>query len=193
MPTLDSNCWVTLDDLKEHMDIPSGDTTKDDFLTNILNGAYHIAKNYIGHDLIADDYTEYHDGDGEDTILLKVYPVNTIASIYDDTSREFGSDSLIDVDDYFFDAQTGLVTLFQGSASFKAGKGNIKVTYNAGYTTIPYDAQRGLIMLAAWLAQRAGTEGLTTATLGGKSEQYDSYNIPLFIRQCFIPYKNMSV
>jgi len=192
LSTLDPNCWVSLADLKDHMDIDSSDTDRDTFLIGILNSAYHMAKNYIGHDLIVADYTEYYNGEGEDTILLKAYPVNSIASIYDDPDREFGAETLIDSDNYFVDAATGLVTLFQGLVAFSTGRGNIKVTYNAGYSTIPYDAQRGLMMLAAWLAQRAGSEGMIAQTLGGKSEQYDPSVIPLYIRQCFIPYKEIT-
>ena len=190
MATLDANVWVTLADFKEHLNETG--TDKDDFLTNILNSAYGIAKSYIGHDLKAADYTEYHNGEGTNDLLLDVWPINTIASIYDDVDRDFGADTLVDSTDYFFDAKTGLVTLFQGQAAFSAGLGNIKVTYNAGYSTVPYDAQRGLILLGAWLAQRAGTEGMSAQTLGGKSEQYENTNIPLYIRQCFVPYKSFS-
>jgi len=189
--SLDSNCWVTLADLKEHLDIPSTDTSKDSFLTNILNAAFAMACNYIGRDLNALDYTEYYNGDGSQFLLLKKFPVNSIASIYDDIDRTFATESLIDSQDYFLDANTGMVTLFQEAAAFSVGFGNIKITYNAGYTSIPYDAQRGLILLAAWLAQRAGSEGMVAQTLGGKSEQYNDNIIPLYIRQCFISYREL--
>lgn|SRR5574339_74072 len=188
---LDSRVWVTLADLKEHLDI--SDTDKDSFLTNILNAAWEMAKNYIGYDLNDTVYTEDYDGDGTNELLLKKWPIISITSIKDDTDRTFGSDTVIDSTDYLFDADTGLVTLFQGQGVFTSGRGNIRVVYTAGYTSIPYDAQRGLIMLASWLAARAGTEAMIAQTLGGKSEQYENYNIPLYIRQCFAPYKNYSV
>lgn len=192
MATLDTGVWVTLADLKEHLDIDSTDTGKDNFLINVLNAAWKMAVNYIGHDLTTANYVEYYSGDGSENVLLKHYPVNSITSIYIDSLREWAAQTLIDSTDYFFDANTGLVTLFQGQASFQAGLGNVKVSYNAGYSTIPYDAQRGLIILAAWVAMRAGTEGMTMQTLGGKSEQYEAYNIPLYIRQYFVPYKEFS-
>src|SRR5574339_474730 len=139
---LDSRVWVTLADLKEHLDI--SDTDKDSFLTNILNAAWEMAKNYIGYDLNDTVYTEDYDGDGTNELLLKKWPIISITSIKDDTDRTFGSDTVIDSTDYLFDADTGLVTLFQGQGVFTSGRGNIRVVYTAGYTSIPYDAQRGL-------------------------------------------------
>ena len=195
MPTLDPKCWVTLADLKEHLDIDATDTSKDSFLINVLNAAWQAAVNYIGQDLNATDYTEYQDGDGSDSILVDQYPIISIYSVYDDTGRLFdptNSPSIVfDATDYTFYSVPGKVRLLSGLV-FQTGVRNIQIRYRAGYTTIPYDAARAVILIAAWYAQRAGTEGKTAETLGGKTVQYDNYSIPLSIRQLLLPYKKFS-
>lgn len=196
---LNANCWITLDDLKAHLDIPSSDTTKDTFLTNRLNGAFNAVKNYIGQDLNAADYIEDYDGEGSNTLLLRQFPVNSISAIYDDCFRTWqnspfvpDSSTLLDPHNYYVDKQIGLITVFQGIASFRDCHGNIHVLYNAGYTSIPDDAIDGLTMWAAWYCQRAGTEGRMAETMGGRSQQYE-HDVPEYIKQMLKPYKHYSV
>jgi len=192
---LDTNCWSTLADFKEHLDIDSSDTSKDNFLTNILNAAYKAAVNYIGQDLNATAYTEYHDGDDSDTILLDNYPIISVETVFDDTDRLFDPtnypSTIFDSDDYAFYANTGKLRLLAGF-TFTGGVQNIQVRYTAGYLDVPYDAVRGLILLAAYYAQRAGSEGRTNETLGGRSVGYEAQPIPLYIRQLLLPYKKFS-
>lgn len=203
--TLDANCWTTLADFKEHLDIDASDTSKDNFLTNILNAAYKAAVNYIGQDLNETEYTEYYDGDGTDSFLLDNYPVTEIASIHDDVTRAFDSTTLIAATDYVFYASTGKVRKIQATSgqyitiglvpsplAWQSGVQNIKVVYTAGYSDVPYDAQRAVILIAAWYAQRAGSEGRTNETLGGRSVGYETYSIPLSVRQLLLPYKKFS-
>lgn len=201
---LDPKCWVDLPTFKEHLDIDLTDTSKDNFLTNTLNAAWKAAVNYIGYDLNATDYVEYIDGDSTDSILLSYYPVISIASIYDDMNRVFDSTSLVPATDYVLYEDTGKVRKLNSDGQYivigipfsaivwNKGVRNIKVTYTAGYATIPYDAARAVVLLAAWYAQRAGTEGKNSETLGGKTVQYDAYSIPLWIRQLLLPYKKFS-
>jgi hypothetical protein len=192
MATLDTRVWCTLEDLKENLDIEDTDTSKDSYLTNLLNACWESCKNYIGHDLNQDEYTEYHSGDGTNAILLKKYPVVSITTLHDDITRAFDTDTLIDPVNYTFDDQTGLVSVYTGTV-FTKGTRNIQVVYIAGYETIPYDAQRALILMASWFAGRQGTDGKTNETLGGKSQAYDMFSIPLYIRQLLVSYKDFTV
>jgi hypothetical protein len=195
---LDPGVWVTLADLKEHLDIDVSDTTKDSLLTNKLNSAWKNIVNYLGQDLTSQTYTEDYDGDGSNTVLLNQFPVISITSVYTDFKRTWqnspftpDSTTIIDPTTYFCDLKTGLLTVFMGSGLFPIGFGNIHIVYVAGYATVPYDAKDGLLQYAALMAQRAGLEGKVAQTLGGKSEQYDMMAIPLFIRQSLISYRKI--
>lgn len=196
--SLDAGVWVTLADLKEHLDIESSDTSKDSFLTNKLNGAWKNLVSYLGQDLTQTTYTEDYDGDGDNSIILEHFPVISITSVYSDFSRAWQNDpfgaasanTLIDATTYFCELKTGLLRLFNG-AVFASGFGNIHVIYSAGYTIVPYDAKEALLEYTAYIAQRAGVEGRVAQTLGGKSEQYDLAPIPLYVRQMIINYRKI--
>jgi hypothetical protein len=56
-----------------------------------------------------------------------------------DVDRSYGSDSLVASSDYALDTNLGLLILNTDSdqGSFSTGYRSVKVTYTAGYTTIP--------------------------------------------------------
>ncbi len=84
-------------------------------------------------------YTHYFDGDGSDKLELRVVPANTITSVYVDVDRSYGSDTLVASSDYTLDTRLGLLILETDSdqGSFSTGYRSVKVTYTAGFTTIP--------------------------------------------------------
>lgn len=80
--------------------------------------------------------TEYHDGKGVDVVTLNHWPVISITSLYDDSNRDYGSNSLIDTDDYEImqnnNDNSGIVRIFDGV--FADSKSNVKITYVAGWS-----------------------------------------------------------
>lgn len=195
--SLDSGVWVTLDDLKEHLDIEITDTSKDSFLENKLNSAWKNLVSYLGQDLTQTTYTEDYDGDSTDTLILDQFPIISVTSVYIDFNRTWQTSpftpdatTLVDPTTYFPDLKIGAIRLFKGGV-FSKGVGNVHVIYVAGYTAIPYDAQEALLEYASFISQRAGVEGRVAQTLGGKSEQYDLSPIPLYIRQMIINYRKI--
>lgn len=187
--------WITTARAKEHLGIATSDTTLDAKLATLVTAASKLLDGFIGHSIHQATYTEYYDGDATNELLLNNYPVVSITSIHDDLDRAFGSDKLIAATDYVFDSNenenVGFVRLFKTQSVFQTGVQNVKVVYVAGYTTAPEDAQLACAMLVAWLLNRAGTEGQTAASLGGKSETYES-DIPLYIRRLVHRYKKFS-
>lgn len=106
-------------------------------------------QNYCGRDLFSAQVTEYYNGEGQNVLFLNQYPVTAISSIHDDTDRVFGSDTLLDSDDYIFisgspDSEAGILRLDGGA--FCKGFANIKVVYTAGYSTIPADLEEAAII-----------------------------------------------
>jgi uncharacterized phiE125 gp8 family phage protein len=187
---LDANAWTTVAAVKRAMKIDSSDTTYDAEIEDLINACYKMLEAYIHHPLKAADYTEYYDGDGTNTLVLRKYPINTVASIYDDVAREFGADSLIDSTDYLIDndEEMGTVRLFQNTTIFARGIKNVKITYNAGYATIPKDAERACILLVIYYFNRQDAAGLNSQSMGGKSESYTDDALPMFIRQMVMKY-----
>jgi hypothetical protein len=111
-------------------------TADDDLLDQIIATESDLIKFECDRDFVATDYTEYYSGEyGQRKLLLNNYPINSITSIHDDIDWVYGTDTLIDDDEYAIDSEGGIVAL--DGLTFMGGLNNIKVVYNAGYTTIP--------------------------------------------------------
>lgn len=126
----------------------------DERLLTLIIAAEDEAKRRCGTVLEAADLTEYHDGDGTSDLLLRNFPVNSIASVRDDVNREFGTETEIPAADRVFES-FGKLAL--DGRVFGRGKQNVKVVYNAGLTEIPYDLKVavGSIAFANYLEQNA--------------------------------------
>lgn len=197
MPSVDANAWNTLAEIQEELQISISETDHNDYLINLINRSYKILEAYIGQQIKSKSYTEHYSGDSTGKLLLKNRPINSITSIHEDVERVFGSDRLIDSGNYTFDANSGLVEIFQhdgtGPSWFESGVRNIKVIYNAGYDTIPNDLKEAGCKFVAWLFRRSNTAGTVRVSLGGHSEEFDGEKIPKFIKFWLDPYKNIQV
>jgi|GEM_PF-1302647 len=81
---------------------------------------------------------EYQNGDGCKYIYTKEKPIISITSLYDDTSNEYGSDTLFASTDYHIFKDIGKILLLGEStlgSNFQVGTANIKIIYTAGYGT----------------------------------------------------------
>lgn len=127
-------------------------TGDDTHIGTLITSMSDYIRTITDRDLYSKSYTEYYDGSGKNTLQLDNYPITVLTSIYDDTDYEFGADTEITSDDYFFNADTKYskrgVLLLNG-CNFTEGQQNIKVTYTAGYETIPTDLDQACVRLTA--------------------------------------------
>jgi hypothetical protein len=140
---------LTLSEAKRRVGIT--DDNNDLLILDLINDVSAMIESYCGRHFSVADYVEYQDGAGDDYFFTNEWPINSITSIYNDLEREFGDTTLVDSTYYTFYADEGRVKLvydfLYGNLIelFEPGVRNIKITYNAGYTVIPYD----LKMIAA--------------------------------------------
>ena len=116
-------------------------------------------------------FTEYHDGNGEQSVQLQNFPNVVVSAVYDDTLRQFGSGTLLTATDYAVNEDTGRVTLL--SKEFTIGSMNVKVVYTAGYTQAAMDADVK-DLATEWAAQafeQRTSIGAESHSEGGVSEQ----------------------
>lgn len=109
-------------------------------LTIIKNNVEAWVKTFCGRDFIVTAYTEYHDGDGSAQLRVDQRPIVSISSIYSDPALLYEAASLIPSTDYVTDPRgrtLGYVELNQ--YRFLKGRKATKISYSAGYSTIPYD------------------------------------------------------
>lgn len=134
---------TTVTDFKIDFNIASSFTDHDTLIQNLITQKSKMISEYCGGRKFAsqayssaDDNTLY-DGDGTSVLLTRQFPIVSVASLYDDTARVFGSNTLIDPSYYVINYTEGKIEL--DTILFSVGKRNIKVLYTAGYSTLPGD------------------------------------------------------
>lgn len=164
----------SLSDVKESLGIDAGNTTQDNLIIRKINQATVMIERYCGgRRFKATTYTdEEYDATNSDQLSLKNYPVTTFTSLsYRDSSLNENSWETVDSDRYFTDTAAGVLDLtFNASGRWN----RYKVTYTAGYTTIPADLQEACVILASYYVENA------TSGTGVKSKQEGARKIEYF-------------
>jgi hypothetical protein len=112
-----------------------------------IDWACATVETYCNRTFTAADYTETYDGNGQDVLYLRQYPINSVTSITLD-------DDTLDSDDYTVE-DTGIYY----EDGWTKDRRNIVVVYNAGYSTIPADLHMVATRLAADLVNMTGQSG----------------------------------
>jgi hypothetical protein len=86
----------------------------------------------------ADDYTETFDGNGTTELYLNQFPINTVTTVEYGTPFDVANNPRIEIesDEYVIDSNIGMLEFLFSSAEKNQ---YFKISYNAGYTTIPAD------------------------------------------------------
>lgn len=138
----EDNALISLDDLKIYLKESGGD--HDSVLSIIINSVSTDFEGHLGRTLRQATYTDlYLDGNGEKTLFLPDWPVDSITSLEED---EEALTEGID-EDYILYADDGYIVR---NGAWLEGNKTIKITYKAGYTTIPKDVQLACLKWCAW-------------------------------------------
>lgn len=141
---------TTLTNLKEYLGIATLNIDDDTFLQNLITRISDDIESQCNRAFHAATYTQYYKGSGTNRLLLRQYPVNSVTSVFDDPDRVWGSDTQFDADDISIsDEILGMIILEDNIFSEFEDVENIKVIYNAGYSTIPTDLESACIKLCA--------------------------------------------
>ena len=154
MASILSYALTTKADVKESLGIPSSDTTKDNLIIRKINQATIAIERYCGRRFALTSYTdEGYNGTQIDQILLKNRPVVGTPSLgVRDTSLNEDDFDTVESTLLFTNATAGILNL-----NFRAiGRwSRYKVTYQAGYATIPEDLAEACASLACFYVQNS--------------------------------------
>lgn len=150
---------TTVADVKESLDIDSGDSSKNNLITRKINQATNIIENYCSRRFKLTTYTdEEYNGTNVNQILLRNGPIvaDSVTLKRRNSSLNEGDWETIDTEFEFVDENAGILGL-----SFNAigGFERYRISYEAGYSTIPYDIQESAATLAAYLVSSGYTTG----------------------------------
>jgi hypothetical protein len=188
---------TTLEAVKTHLGMASEDTTLDPQLNQLLAAVDAAIKKQLKQNFEEDTYTEFYDGTGSERLYLRQTPVqSTGLTVYEDSNGNYGqtsgafaastlltlgTDYVLAVDQPDGTSLQGVLVRLYGvwsgrtlygpkelTGSPSDALGSIKVTYTAGYETIPYDLAMAANQIVAWAA--SATDGQAM-----RSENYDYY------------------
>lgn len=187
---LAANAIVTLNQAKAYLKIPLAETTKDSHVEFLINSASQYLEMECDRWLVKrTTITEYQDGRRQNIIVLKQWPVLSVASLRIDIDSKFtDAATLVDPTDYAItDEDTALMLLNQ---VFPNGHRAIKIVYSAGYDPVPYDLQEACLWVCYWKdrIRDAGDIGRSTKNKEGESISY-LQDAPKDVRDAILRYK----
>ena len=191
-PTVDTvNNLVDIDTAKAFLGAKADDADKENIIKYYINTASWFCNNETHRFLKTRTLTEYYSGDGSNTLLTNQYPITTLTSVYDDPARAYGADTLIDSGDLVIMPQDLACSIVYDGGSFESAVRNLKVTYIAGYITIPYDLQQACLEIIAYFYKNSEENrfGVVSRTVGDGSMTVETTDIPKSAMRTLRKYK----
>jgi len=138
---------VTLAEIRQFLNITeSADTGQDALLITLCDRLTVVIENYIGLSIINKAYTEYYDGDGSETLLVKRYPIVSVTSLTVGTTLESASD-------YHLYSEEGYIV--GDGFAFPADNRNVTLVYTAGFgaakANVPEAIKLALLLWASYI------------------------------------------
>lgn len=186
------NALVSLSEAKAFLKITA--SSEDGMIETMINRASIWANDYTGRMLKSRNFDEYYDGDCSSCLILRNAPITAITFIRQDIDRVFQTETTIDSGDYFWDANTGIVTLKDGA--FLQGKKTLYVNYTAGYTTAPESIKEAVLIYVGHSYRRQYADqkfGVSSETVGDRTTTYTGDEIPAKAKLLLNPYRSEAV
>lgn len=193
--------FTTIANVKEYAGITITDF--DALITNLIPRMEAFIKKFTDRDIEATNFTEQYDGTFENggVLLLREFPINSVASLFDDIALDFTASSEIPSTDFVVESKPGILRLtpfgttlplLERPRQFNEGVQNIKITYNAGFTTVPLDLEQATIELVAFKLRAAdsGAGAITSEKLADHAVTFAGVRMSEPTREVLESYKN---
>lgn len=168
---------IELADLKSYVGLDVSDVSEDDKLTLIVSATNLGINQYLGRTIEETEYTdEIYDGTGIESLCLRNFPVTEIDTItlYDIALLQRDPPLFLAPDDeegedlgagYYYPAAP-IDGIIYHNCCWPNGRGVIKVTYTAGYDTIPDDIKLGALEMASFYRTVTKKTGIASEAAG---------------------------
>ncbi len=169
--------FTSLQDQKAFLGIAVATATWDALLATLITQKTRSIVDYCQDNIEATDYIDDYNGEGFDKLILRHKPIVSVAYIRSDYNRVFGVETAIDPTLYAFDADPGIIELRGYSLAY--GTKNVRVSYRAGYATVPTSVVLACQMWVGHVFEQRKDRGLTNQSLGNRSYGLDLTAIPV--------------
>ncbi|RJP24764.1 MAG: hypothetical protein C4520_03530 [Candidatus Abyssobacteria bacterium SURF_5] len=178
---------TTLANVKEHLDIESGETQFDQLLARMITASSRQIEAYCNRTFGITARTELYDGNASDILFLDHTPIVSVASVAID-EEAMAADEYKVYDDY--------VRLC--SRLFTPGEQNVEIQYSAGFydpaiESPPPDLEDACIQLVSFKYFMRGAEGITSRQVNKVTDNFASAAIPLSVALILDKYRRARV
>ena len=154
---------VTLSELKTFLGIT--DDSQDTVLQIYVDSANVFVKKYCERDLEETSYLrEQYDGSGTAELVLRQYPLISVEGVWVEGDELDESTDNTDQDGwYIYKEETGIL---RHRLYWDRARGNIEVSYTAGYETVPSDLKHCCLLISSYFRNMGNRQGIRSESLG---------------------------
>lgn len=169
------NALVSLVDVKLYLHIDTLDTIEDTFLDRLIDMSTGQIERYCRRKLKLRILTETYDGTGSPHLILREFPIISVAQVNIDPLQDFAPATDITLTNVVISAEEGRISVgvvgAGRGAHFPRGTKNVKVVYDAGFAAIPAEVELAALKLIAvhFHKSREGGDGIAAEGLGSHS------------------------
>ncbi len=192
----------TLTDVKAWLNVTV--TTDDNLLQRLLTAESTMIQSWLNRQIASQSYTETRDGsgvgDGAYEMVLANYPVTAIASLtIDGLAVPASTDNGVMQPGYGFDSHriwlarvtNSYEERYSNAWQFTRGRGNVIITYTAGYATTPDDIYQACIELVSIRYRERDRIGQNSKSLAGETVSFNTKAMTDSILQTLNQYKKV--
>jgi hypothetical protein len=157
----------------------TGYSEADSLVEDLIDRVSTAFETYCDREFLSRERTEYYDGTGTRYLFPNYYPITSVSGIWDSTTWGWDSSNLISSDDYKI---KNLNTIVLKSTVFSKDDQNIKITYTAGYGTVPNDLKQACVEeVSRAYKNRKNIDVVDRAAVDGSSTRYIKELLPTTI------------
>lgn len=189
----DPYALTDLTTIKQHLNIDPLVTSQDAVLERMIDAASAKIESFLDRKVLTRSWTEYQDGRANDRILLKHWPCSKPSEVWDDPSGLFtDSSNQLASDEFELEGDPAIGIVLLGSRYFNKGTRNIKIVYDAGYATVPYDIEEACLFTVEYLYDMRSDRRIGVSTKGKNGETTTFLtNLPEFVIDMLLPYQRV--
>lgn len=162
--------WVTVAEMKAWLGIDDGDTSADVKLQQLIDTVTEAIVDFTEQQFELDDYVEIMDGRRGDMLLTKNWPITAVSEVVMGCLPDGTGGRVLGPNEYTFNEEEIALT----SGYTPKGRGLIKVSYTAGYATLPSKVKTATMLgvQGYYNVQDKNLVGVTTRAKEGESISY---------------------
>lgn len=190
---------VTLAQVKTHLDM-GANTDYDTILQGFIDAITDKFENYTNRFIKQrTGIVQYDNGNGKGTLMLDQWPAEKPTEVWVDSTSQFtDATKQLAVTDYELELSangTGIGIILINNDThcrFPAGRRNIKIVYNGGYVTVPYDIQNAALWTASFMYETRSDRAINVESKG-KNQETTRYlmNLPPLVLDVLETYKRV--